>query len=49
MQETHNINFENSVDDYLSSQTARDILVFFFLVQDPLTGGAGRTSLLKMH
>ena len=31
MQETHNINFENSVNDYLSSQTARDILVFFFL------------------
>lgn len=31
MQETHNINFGNSVNDYLSSQRARDILVFFFL------------------
>ena len=29
MQETHNINFGNSVNDYLSSQRARDILVFF--------------------
>ena len=29
MQEIHNINFENSVYDYLSSQRARDILVFF--------------------
>lgn len=43
MQETHNINFGNSVNE------GKGHLGFFFLVQDPLTGGAGCTSLLKMH